>query len=113
MSYHCYLLQGEKNHWYVGCTNRLHHRLRQHNGELVGGAKKTSRWRPWKFRMVIEGFSDRHQCLRFEFRLQKALKNTRVEKKVFAKVDQLLSQSEGRDHRYQPWYYRHILLFDD
>lgn len=55
---------------YIGYTVDFPHRLRQHNGELVGGAKKTSRWRPWTPICVVTGFIDNHQGLRFEGRLQ-------------------------------------------
>ena len=41
MSYYCYLLYTNKKHTYVGATIDIDHRLRQHNGELVGGAKYT------------------------------------------------------------------------
>lgn len=41
MSYYCYLLYTNKKHTYIGATIDIDHRLRQHNGELVGGAKYT------------------------------------------------------------------------
>ncbi|KAG0325667.1 hypothetical protein BGZ99_000315 [Dissophora globulifera] len=49
--YCCYLLASTvpryKNHGYVGSTPDPIKRLRQHNGDLTQGAKKTSKKRPW------------------------------------------------------------------
>ena len=54
----------------MGYTVDFDRRLRQHNGELVGGAKKTKKWRPWTPICVISGFMDNHEALRFEARVQ-------------------------------------------
>lgn len=49
--YCCYLLASTvpryKTHAYVGSTPDPGKRLRQHNGDLTQGAKKTSKKRPW------------------------------------------------------------------
>ena len=42
-------------------------RLRQHNGELAGGATQTARHRPWRVVLTITGFHTRQQALQFEF----------------------------------------------
>ena len=41
-SYYVYLLKSTKGTTYVGATVNLERRLRQHNKELVGGAKATT-----------------------------------------------------------------------
>lgn len=42
---------------YVGVTNNWPRRIRQHNGELVGGAKTTRAHRPWKGLIHITGLT--------------------------------------------------------
>lgn len=59
---------------YIGYTVNFGRRLRQHNKEIEGGAKKTSKWVPWSPICHITGFLDNHQALRFEYRLQKMTK---------------------------------------
>lgn len=69
----CYLLRSLKNgRTYIGYTTNFIKRLRQHNGEIVGGAKKTRRSRPWEIIYLVTGFSDHRSALRFEFRWQKS-----------------------------------------
>jgi len=59
---------------YIGCTNDIHNRLREHNGEISGGAKRTTKlskqgkW--WTPMYIITGFVDRRSALRFETKLQ-------------------------------------------
>ena len=62
--YLCYLI-GNGRYTYVGITNNLTRRLRQHNKELVGGARYTtmrynpaSPWRPVALIVNIEHHSD-------------------------------------------------------
>jgi structure-specific endonuclease subunit SLX1 len=45
--------------------------LRQHNGEITGGAKKTSKHRPWEIAMVVHGFPTKFTAFQFEFSWQK------------------------------------------
>ena len=55
---------------YVGYTSDPAHRLRQHNGEVAGGAKHTSRARPWAMQCVLSRFSTHAVALQFEWALQ-------------------------------------------
>lgn len=67
----CYILKSAvSNRVYIGYTLDFPHRLRQHNGEIVGGAKKTHKWRPWYPICLIKGFYESSSALRFEYRLQ-------------------------------------------
>jgi predicted GIY-YIG superfamily endonuclease len=69
--YCCYILLSENGRRsYAGCTNNLARRLRQHNGDLVGGAKATHNGRPWTVLRVVEGFDGQRSALRFEWRLK-------------------------------------------
>jgi predicted GIY-YIG superfamily endonuclease len=67
----CYILKSTvSNRIYIGYTVDFPHRLRQHNGEITGGAKKTQKWRPWYPICTIQGFYEKSSALRFEYRLQ-------------------------------------------
>jgi structure-specific endonuclease subunit SLX1 len=53
---------------YVGATIDVDRRLRQHNGELSGGAKATSTVPGGWYRVCyVKGFADNHEALRFEW----------------------------------------------
>jgi len=70
----CYVLKSLNKRIYVGYTVDFNRRLRQHNGELVGGAKKTEKERPWEQICEIKGFYDKSSALRFEWRIQHSKK---------------------------------------
>lgn len=67
--YVCYFLRSDKapQRTYSGSTNDFPHRLRQHNGLLVGGAKMTESTRPWRPALIIYGFPSQSSALRFEY----------------------------------------------
>jgi putative endonuclease len=56
---------------YIGVTNDLARRLRQHNGEIAGGARFTRRARPWCFAAVF-AVSTRRAALQLEYRAKRA-----------------------------------------
>ena len=66
-AYVCYLLRGGTGRTYIGCTNDLRRRLRQHNGALAGGARATASGRPWILAARVGGFPDQRAALRFEW----------------------------------------------
>lgn len=66
MNYACYCLLSETGSTYVGSTNNLERRLRQHNCELVGGAKAT-KGKTWKRILSVSGFPDHTSALQFEW----------------------------------------------
>jgi structure-specific endonuclease subunit SLX1 len=71
MAYICYMLVSEitQSKTYIGITNDMTRRLRQHNGECSGGAKYTHACRPWKIYGYVRGFGeDKSLVLKFEWR---------------------------------------------
>lgn len=64
--WHCYIICN-KNSTYVGVSPDPNRRIRQHNGEIRGGAKYTSSKGPgWTFMCVVTGF-DKISSLQFEW----------------------------------------------
>lgn len=55
---------------YVGMTNNIFKRLRQHNGEISGGAKYTSKRKGWYPVLIIDGFLDMRSAMQCEWRLK-------------------------------------------
>lgn len=54
---------------YTGATTNLTRRMRQHNGELVGGARFTFRGRPWKIHH-LEGPLVKVEALKREYAIK-------------------------------------------
>lgn len=79
-SYYCYLIYSNKikNLTYNGSTPTLEKRIRQHNGELTGGAKATIRGRPWTYFAILTGFPNRRNCLSCEWKLKNPVNGLRV-----------------------------------
>mmetsp|Transcript_25984 Transcript_25984/g.36836 ORF Transcript_25984/g.36836 Transcript_25984/m.36836 type:complete len:111 (+) Transcript_25984:166-498(+) len=69
-----YLLRhSQTSKTYVGVTNNLQRRLRQHNGEISGGAKYTRAFRGtghWKIVMAVSALS-RSQALSAEIHVKR------------------------------------------
>ena len=55
---------------YVGFTTYPAHRIRQHNGDITGGARRTARCRPWEFVAVVAGLPDKITAYQLEWALQ-------------------------------------------
>jgi structure-specific endonuclease subunit SLX1 len=69
----CYLLKSLKpgfDHTYIGYSINRRRRIRQHNGEIVGGAKKTLSGRPWKMHLIVFGFASNLDAYQFEWAWQ-------------------------------------------
>ena len=67
--YLVYLIKCE-NLSYVGMTNDFFKRLRQHNGEISGGAKYTSKKKGWYPVLIIDGFQDMKSAMQCEWKLK-------------------------------------------
>jgi predicted GIY-YIG superfamily endonuclease len=66
MSWSIYLIStGSRT--YIGSTTDVVRRLRQHNGEIVGGARSTSKHKgKWKLMCHVSGFQNRSEACRWE-----------------------------------------------
>lgn len=85
--FHVYLLRSCKNSrrsFYIGKTTDPKKRIRQHNGEILGGAKQTRKAskRPWEMIVVVEGFPSRTSALQFEWQWQHPKKSKVVRSAV-------------------------------
>lgn len=67
----CYCLISQSGSTYIGSTIDIDRRLRQHNGELSGGARATSRGSGWTRVCHVVGFPDESAALQFEWRWKK------------------------------------------
>lgn len=79
--FYCYLLCTDSgSHTYVGATTDPDRRLRQHKGELAGGARATgirvAQGREWRRVCVLHGLPDWKSALQVEWRW-KQLSRTR------------------------------------
>jgi predicted GIY-YIG superfamily endonuclease len=71
-THYCYIIKNKdvtKNNTYCGYTVNPQRRLKQHNGELKGGAKATH-GKSWEFMIIIKGFRDYHHALSVEYKLK-------------------------------------------
>lgn len=71
--YLVYMIKCE-NLSYVGMTNDIFKRLRQHNGEISGGARYTSKRKGWYPVLIIDGFHDMKSAMQCEWRLKRGKK---------------------------------------
>jgi predicted GIY-YIG superfamily endonuclease len=84
--------------YYVGSTTDYRRRLRQHNGELKGGGKYTSRHRPW----LPAALYGPYDCRREAFKAEMALKRGKrsVGRTQWSEKDSPLCRGLGAD---DPW----------
>ena len=72
--WYCYILRSTNplfsNLTYNGSTNNLIRRLRQHNGQIGGGAKATQDKGPWEYYAILTGFEDHNEALSCEWKIK-------------------------------------------
>ena len=71
----CYILRNTSEkfsrHTYIGSTNNPFRRLRQHNEEIVGGARAThGKGHAWEIYALLAGFPSHKNALSCEWRLK-------------------------------------------
>ena len=110
----CYVLKCQnRNKTYIGYTVNFSRRLRQHNGEIVGGAKKTSGFK-WDPVCIIEGFDDSHMALRFEYRLQRpkrAKKGCNCVDFVIENLSWLIDCGDGSEKKNNKTMWPHLTIY--
>ena len=84
--YKCYIIYNNNNS-YVGMTNNIVRRLRQHNQIIKGGAKYTRLIGDgWDYICFIDGFKSKIHALQFEW----ALKHINKKKGILNRMDNLI-----------------------
>lgn len=61
---------------YIGKTINIARRLRQHNGEITGGAMRTKRLAPVQLVLTVDGFMTNREVLQFEWHWQHACRSS-------------------------------------
>lgn len=97
MLVYCLCTATDRRRTYIGATKNFGRRLRQHNGELKGGAKYT-RGRQWKPVFFVRGFETWNQTLSFEWRLKKVRLRQRALSPLHRRIFQLRTLLQ-----YRPW----------
>lgn len=106
MSWYVYLLATvlEPSKTYVGATTDVDRRLKQHNGQLSGGAVATSTVPGGWYRVCyVSGFESKREALRFEWwwkRRSAKLHGKPLERRQAAMTD-MISEAEGLEVIYE------------
>jgi structure-specific endonuclease subunit SLX1 len=122
--FYVYLLESaDKKCTYIGATVDLNHRLRQHNGEITGGAKATSRkignGQKWTRVGYVTGFIDWKSALQFEWRWkqltrQQMKQKTTMERRLGALQALLqLERPTSKAIKYSDWPAPPRVVFED
>jgi structure-specific endonuclease subunit SLX1 len=106
MSWYVYLLATvlEPSKTYVGATLDVDRRLRQHNGELSGGAFATKAVPGGWYRVCyVKGFESKREALRFEWwwKRRSAKLNGRPLQRRQAALEAMISEAVGLDVVYE------------
>ena len=106
--YWVYVIQGQPyvdrkgrsrpGRYYVGVTVAPARRLRQHNGEIKGGARATRSGRPWSPRALYGPYEGRSEGMQAERALKKGKRGKNRTRWLLE--DSPLCRGEGPDH---PW----------
>jgi structure-specific endonuclease subunit SLX1 len=97
MNFACYCLVSSKGKTYVGFTVNVDRRLRQHNGELCGGAKAT-RGDHWTRVCAVTGFPTQQAALQFEWKwkhLSRKIKGCTAVERRYRALEQLVNSERS------------------
>ncbi|KAI1103508.1 structure-specific endonuclease subunit SLX1 [Jackrogersella minutella] len=105
--YTVYILRSTLRHasLYIGSTPNPPRRLKQHNGDIIGGAARTSRnnLRPWEMIGIVSGFPGMTAALKFEWAL------TNPHKSLHIPSSSRITTSAGKKRNGQPKRRQHSL----
>ena len=116
-----YLLYCENN-TYVGATVNLERRLRQHNKEIVGGArataKKSAQGKMWERLCYVSGFPDWKSTLQFEWRWKQITRTLPKDEPILRRMKALkkllsLEQSTSKAIPYSEWSIKPEIHFEN
>ena len=103
--WYCYLIRSLNptypNYTYIGMTNKPKRRIRQHNGQIGGGAKKTKNKGPYEFVCLVEGFKDKPEAMFYEWRFQHPTDKKKVPveyRSIFGKIDGFINVLKNYTH---------------
>lgn len=101
--FYVYIILSEvSNRTYVGMTNNVIRRLRQHNGEIKGGAKYTTSGRPWKHHMVLGPYETISEACKVEWRAKRFRGSERLKyRKWVAELDDNADDKDKHLHFYK------------
>lgn len=76
--WHVYIIRNAHGRLYTGVTNNLIRRMRQHNGQIEGGAKATRVGRPWRI-VYAEVIGTKIDALKREAFIKGLTKQAKIE----------------------------------
>lgn len=89
--WYCYMLYSSEGQTYIGATVDPDRRLRQHNGELAGGARATKmrvvEGQTWTRACYVRGFPDKISALQFEWRWKQLSRRAGLEFRHLSPVE--------------------------
>jgi len=94
-----YLLESTSGKTYIGATVNMNRRLRQHNKEIKGGARYTSKWvvrgETWKHICHVSGFPTWVDALQFEWKWKHLTRYKQTLQKRLEDLNILLSSDKS------------------
>jgi len=75
--WYVYLIENTAGVYYCGITTDIFRRLKEHNGELPGGAKFTKRGRPWTMVWSTQ-VPTRSEALKLEDKVKRVNKSKKI-----------------------------------
>ena len=88
--YFVYVIRGinskNRTKFYIGFTNNLYRRIRQHNRELTGGAKATHGYK-WSYCAIFANIDTDITGLQIEWRLKHSTKSYNIYNRIYSFFD--------------------------